>query len=211
MAKSLFLFTISALMTLLWTPEVLMADDFDLKKLPDFDDVETVIEVKPVEVIEPVQPVVTQAVSTPRVETMTRPVAQPAVQTAPVYSNSFSINGRNLELVDVASPAVNAGNHVNRYNKMFYGHNSAGVFAGIGSAGEFSVTENGVTTRYRVMEQHTFEKYSATHLSLDGQVYSMASLANRAWGYDAIVVTCAGTSLGNGDATHRLMLFANKI
>ena len=39
MAKSLFLFIISGLMTLAWTPEILMADNFELKRLPDFDDV----------------------------------------------------------------------------------------------------------------------------------------------------------------------------
>ena len=210
MAKGLFLFIISALMTFVWTPEVLMADDFNLKKMPNFDDVETIVEIKPAESV--VEPAKTQVVATPHVVAVSRPAAQPVMQTtAPTYTNTFSINGKNLQLVNVSTPAINAGDHVNRYSNMFYGHNSAGVFAGIGSASEFSVMENGVMSKYRVMEQQIFEKYSATHLSLNGQVYSMASLANRAWGYDVIVVTCAGQSLGNGDATHRLVLFANKV
>ena len=211
MAKSLFLFIISGLMTLAWTPEILMADNFELKRLPDFDDVETVIEVKPIEPV--AEPATTQTVATPRAVAVSRPVApQPVVQaSAPSYANSISINGKYLELVHVSNPAINAERHVNKYNKMFYGHNSPEVFKGIENVSEFSVTENGIVSRYRVMEKHTFEKHSATALSLNGQVYTMASLANYAWGYDAIVVTCAGQSLGNGDATHRLLLFVNKI
>ena len=212
MAKSLFLLLISGLISVAWTPEFLMADDFELKKQPEFSAVLTVEEPEVVDEPETIDSVVTEpAVATRNIVSNPQP-AQPAVQAvAKTPTNNMSIVGKDLEVVEVGSSSLDAGTHVNKFRRMFYGHNSAEVFAGIDGASEFSVTLNGVTTRYRVMEKHTFEKYSATQLSLDGQVYSMAVLVNYAWGYDVILVTCAGQSLGHGDATHRLVLFANEI
>ena len=213
MAKSLFLLLISGLMTLVWTPEILMADDFELKKQPEFNAVLTVEEPKIIEEPEIIEPVVAKpAVVTSNAVSNPQPATQPVVQATYVApANNMSIVGKNLEVVEVDSSAYDAGSRVYKFRKMFYGHNSAAVFGGIDNASEFSVTLNGVVHRYRVMERHTFEKHSATQLSLNGQVYSMAALVNNAWGYDVIIVTCAGQSLGNGDATHRLVLFANEI
>ena len=39
----------------------------------------------------------------------------------------------------------------------------------------------------------------------------MTRIANTALGYDVALFTCHGTSYGNGDASHRLVVFANAV
>ncbi len=137
---------------------------------------------------------------------------------APAPMNQISIAGRTLSLVHVDSTAVDAGNHVNKYGEKFlYGHNSAGVFGvlynvGVGEA--FSVTENGVTRNYRVQAVVIYEKVDDYTLKLNGQTIKMAVVARARYSgvnYDLSLMTCYGTSYGNGDASHRLVLFASAI
>ena len=45
----------------------------------------------------------------------------------------------------------------------------------------------------------------------NGVEYKMRAIANGKGRYDMVVMTCYGTSYGNGDASHRLVLFANRI
>ena len=75
----------------------------------------------------------------------------------------------------------------------------------------FVVRENGVEQNYVVAQAVTFDKVSDYTLSVDGVEYSMTALATGAWGHDLILVTCAGVSLGGGDATQRLILFADAV
>ena len=79
----------------------------------------------------------------------------------------------------------------------------------------FSLTFNGVTTNYRVSNKVEYAKTSATTLGIDGINYKMSRVAN---GYDPngtrhglAIMTCSGTSYRNGDASHRLVLFADAI
>ena len=134
-------------------------------------------------------------------------------------ANSIQIAGRNLEIVDVADTRIDAGSHVNKYgDKFLYGHNSAGVFGGLASLGvgsTFSVNYGGMLTNYRVAKTVIFEKNEAEgKLQLNGSgsyMLSVSQARNAGVQYSIALMTCAGTSLGNGRATHRLVIFANVI
>lgn len=135
-----------------------------------------------------------------------------------LLANHIDIAGRSLEVVSVDNTAVDSGNHVNKYNgKFLYGHNSAGVFGvlyGVNEGDTFSLTENGVTRSYRVQAVVIYEKIDDYTLSLNGQKIKMSVVAKARYSgvnYDLSLMTCYGTSYGNGDASHRLVLFASAI
>ena len=148
-------------------------------------------------------------------------VASAPVYTAPpVYvapTNNIQIAGRTLEIVDVVSTTVNAGNHVNKYgDKFLYGHNSANVFAGLynmGPGSVFTVSYGGVTRNYQIAQAVVFEKNDGM-LQLEGEGSYMFGVSQARFAgvsYDLSLMTCYGTSYGNGDASHRLVLFASAI
>lgn len=138
---------------------------------------------------------------------------------ADTVGNYISVNGRNISVVDVANTAVNAGDHVNKYGaRFYYGHNTGAVFGGLvnyGVGSSFSIYYGGVLRNYRVAKVMIFEKnVSNGHLELNGSGNYMRSVADARSGgvqYDVSLMTCYGTSYGNGDASHRLVLYANEI
>lgn len=156
----------------------------------------------------------------PVVTAVSRPTTKAAPAAAPVApSNHLDISGRSLKVEYTESTAVNAGNVVKFYNNKFlYGHNSGNVFgflSGVGVGTTFSLTYNGVTTNYRVSNKVTYEKTGSTTLGLNGATIKMGHVA-AGFSPDEVkhslsIMTCAGTPLGNGDATHRLVLFADAI
>ena len=126
--------------------------------------------------------------------------------------NHIAVAGKRLAVTEVSSLEINPGNATKKFRKMIYGHNTAGVFGVLSSLGigsTFSVTLGGVTTNYRVSEIVMFEKISSTRLSANGVNYSMDALNRNAKGHSIMLLTCAGQSLGGGDATHRLAVFAD--
>lgn len=128
--------------------------------------------------------------------------------------NHISLAGRNLGVTEVSSLVMNPGNATLKFRKMIYGHNTAGIFGNLQSLGVgsvFTVELNGITTNYRVSEKVTFEKSSSTTLRVNGQTYTMDALTRNAKGHSLMLLTCAGQSLGGGDATHRLAMFADAI
>lgn len=169
------------------------------------------------------------------VETIPLPEPEPEpelmitqVESAPVYYtyvelsyvvpvNSIQIAGRNLEIVDVADTRVDAGSHVNKYgDKFLYGHNSWAVFgslANMGAGSTFTVTYEGVTTAYQVQQVAIFEHTNGL-LQIDGvgnYMFSVSKARYQGVNYGLSLMTCYGESYGNGDASHRLVLFANAI
>jgi len=156
----------------------------------------------------PAAPQPVQAQSAP-VQTVSSPKP---VASAP--KNSISVAGRTLNIVNVNSTSVDSGNHVNRIGKLLYGHNSATVFKNLSSlkiGSTFSVTIDGSTKTYRVAKITTYEKNKDGRLQLNGSGNYMKAIRDKALGHDLAVMTCAGTSYGNGDASHRLVIFANAI
>lgn len=208
MARRLFLLIIASFIGVISNPNLLTAaDDFTLNGLSNKGVVETI-------------PLPEEKPAIPTALSVTEYAYSPVTSaSAPVPANNIQIAGRTIQIVDVADTTVNAGDHVNRYGANFlYGHNSAAVFgrlAGLGVGSTFSVTYGGVTTNYQVTKTMLFEKNPTTgQLQLNGSGDFMFSVSNaRSEGvqYGVALMTCAGTSYGNGDASHRLVLFANAI
>ena len=95
---------------------------------------------------------------------------------------------------------------------MIYGHNSAGLLGSLfyRYPGEtITVTEGGVTSNYVVSAVATYAKTPDGRL--EGDPGLMSSIANTAMGHDLALFTCAGTNYGNGDASHRLVVYADRI
>ena len=197
MLRSFILSLIASAMTVAMSPLILTAaDDVTITGVSDARAVETVPLPEP-------EPVVTKA---------------PAAGYAPVAipANNIVIAGRTIEVIGVGSTALDAGGHVNKYGSFYYGHNSAAVFGGVlnmGVGSTFTVTYGGVTTTYQVANAVTFEK-NGDLLQLNGYGNFMDSVSRAVYmgtQYSVSLMTCAGTSLGGGDATHRYVLFANAI
>ena len=122
-------------------------------------------------------------------------------------------------------------NDVYKTNKLIYAHNSSNLFGNLSTHGvgsTISVNDNGVTTTYLVKDVRIFKKTSATTLELCHNGYNdcngdhMRNIANAslidiinqtryANYYDVAFMTCTGTSYGNGDASHRLVIYADQI
>ena len=212
MFKKTLILLLSSFIGIMGSPDFLIASDsVDIYDLDQTKVVQTVIP-EP----EPEPAPATVAAAPVR---RTAPAAQvaPAAPAAP--ANHLDLAGRSLVVEYTDSTAVNAGNVVKFYNNKFlYGHNSGNVFGFLSSVGvgtTFSLTYNGVTTNYRVSNKVTYEKTGATTLGLNGATIKMGHVAN---GYspDEVkhslsIMTCAGQSYGNGDASHRLVLFADAI
>ena len=199
MANRLFLLIISGLIGVVCNPMFLAASDsVEVVGLDNAGIVETV----PLPEPEP-EPVPVRAYH-----------AQANTYIAP--ANNIKIAGRTLEVVGVDGTDVDAGGHVNKYGEKFlYGHNSAAVFGALASLGQgttFTVTYGGVVTNYVVNEVVEFKKISRTQLMDESeQKYTMNAIAQNAKGHSLALMTCAGENLGGGDATHRLILFADAI
>jgi len=206
MAKRLFLLLFSGLFGIIIAPDFLTAADEVHPISPEFNAVLTE------EIIEEPEPVYEELVYQAPVYEAPEPV-----YVAP--SNSISIAGRKLDIVDVDSTAVDAGNHVNKYGEKFlYGHNSYNVFGALvnlGVGNTFSMYYGDVNYNYRISNIVIYEKdVAAGKLRLNGEgsyMYAVANARHDGVQYDLSIMTCHGTSYGNGDASHRLVIFANAI
>lgn len=208
--KCVFLLFLASFMSITLNPEVLTASDS--VKIGDLDQsnvVETIIPETP-EVAEPVveERIYTYIYTTPVIRTT---YVEPEIS---VPDNYIRIGGKTIEVVGVDSTSVEAGGHVNYIGKLLYGHNSNAVFGGLKNLGvgdTFTMVYGGTTTNYRISQVQLFEKNLETgRLQIDGSGNYMTSVKNTALGHDLALMTCAGTMLGGGDATHRLVLFADK-
>ena len=161
----------------------------------------------------------------------TQTPATPAVTPAPVVKpNQIVIGGRTISMTIVKDTRADAGNHVNMYcgsnaacNKFIYGHNSAAVFGNLKNlrvgVDTFTVTLNGVTSTYRIVNKVIYDYElggnGALRLNGDTSINYMNRTAkakdNNNVQYDLALMTCHGQSLGSGNASQRLVLFANKI
>lgn len=198
---------------------------------------EEIVEEPVVETVVEPEPVKTEPVNTTPVKTEPAKPATPVVQeTAPqkqaepvkpvTQPNHIEVAGRWVNVYDVNSTALDAGNSVYRFidtaknynGNFYYGHNSSNVFGGLVNLVEgstFTITINNVTTTYRVAKIQVFEKNQNTgKLQINGEGSYMNSVARAKFGgvqYSVSLMTCHGRSLGNGDATERLVIFANAI
>ena len=210
MAKRLFLLLCS-LVGVVLAPASLMAEDGFLVKPSFTQAVETVIVIEEPEPV--VQPIL--ALGPNNFEAPVQQWVPPA--------NSISIAGRTIETFWVSDTIVDSGNHVNRYgDKFLYGHNSWNVFGGLVNVPEnsvFTITTDGVARDYVVAKKVIYEKnVPLGRLQLNGKGSYMAAVANAielrddaTVEYALAIMTCYGTPYEGGDASHRLVLFANAL
>lgn len=215
MLKRLVIMLFSSFLGIIGAPEVLMASE---NYAP--------IGLNSEKMVETIQVVEEPSVEEPVVE---EPIAAPApVYYAPVVpANRIEVGGRTIEMIDSNDTKNDAGRYAARYNEHFiYGHNSATVFdilyrVGVGST--FSITYGGVTTTYQIKNIIIYRKTGDTTLrvddrnsDIDGEDVKMGFVADgqekyNGRRYSIALMTCYGESYGNGDASHRLVVFANAI
>lgn len=172
----------------------------------------------------------TQAAPATQAPAQTHTQAPAAPATPAVKPNQIVIGGHTISMTIVNDTRADAGNHVNMYcgsnaacNKFIYGHNSSAVFGNLKNlrvgVDTFTVTLNGVTSTYRIVNKVIYDYelggIGALRLNGDTSINYMNRTAkardNNNVQYDLSLMTCHGQSLGSGNATQRLVLFANKI
>ena len=190
--KKVFLILISSLISITMSPSILAATDrVSLTGLDDSDVVETV------EKVEEAQPVIAKAPEAGAEPAAAKVVAQIKSYTVNIFSDTI---------------VMDCGGSICKTGKLVYAHNSAnllGNLSGIAIGEIFNVTENGVTTSYRVADKVTYAKTSDGYLENDP--YLMGKIKNTAMGHNMALMTCAGVSYGNGDASHRLVVYADAV
>ena len=191
MGKRLFLLIILSLMGAIATPTILTAaDDVVVAGVSNTGVTETVPVAEPEPVTEvdyaPAAPAAGYVTATP----------QAANYTVTGYSGGIEVNPVGI---------MKTGN-------LIYGHNSSGILGSLAYryVGEvFTITEGGVARNYQVAAIAMYEKTADGYLN--GDPYLMGDLVYGAMGHSVAMMTCAGQMLGNGDATHRLVVFADAI
>ncbi|MBR3256487.1 hypothetical protein IKG10_02355 [Candidatus Saccharibacteria bacterium] len=212
--KRLFLLLIFSLIGVIANPSILIANQVEDINSPEFNAVETIIE-----------PEVVETPNTEIIETEATHVAP--VITVP--ANNITIAGRSIPLIQTSSTEVVYDNAASKYGENFiYGHNTGNVFGllYVAWAGQtFSVTMDGATKNYIISDIVIYEKNQSNGLlQINGHGNYMNSVAaaikktiNETTSqvdltyYDLSIMTCYGTMLGGGDATHRLVVFAYEI
>ena len=161
------------------------------------------------------------------VQEITEPPKMAVTPTARTASHSTS-NNPNYRVTKYPTSVQShnlTGSDIYKTGKLIYGHNSANLLGSIRSlsvGSTFTITENGTTTTYQVQDSRIFKKTDEKTLDLctsgydncNGGTYYIANIQNasfRGQNYGVALFTCDGTNLGGGDATHRRVVFANKI
>ena len=140
-----------------------------------------------------------------------KPVASAAVVQPTV--SEFTIDNVIRTLKILENP-----NYTNIYKtgKLYYGHNSSNLLGGLKNLkGGDKILAEGRT--YTVVTKVTYLKTTLanepgvlnTRGNLMADVMLSAYNAENGATYDIAVMTCAGQSYGNGDASHRLVVYAN--
>lgn len=205
MGKRLFLLLISSFIGIVSTPNFLIADHVPEAHLPNFPAVETVI----IEENNTPCPAVNPKVTPRAPQTDTPQVSSMPPVTIKNYTVSYFVSS----MQEYASTATNLSySGLYRFSKMIYGHNTANLLGNISSmhiGEQFTITENGATSTYQVSSIVTYSKTADGNLENDRLL--MKKIATTALGHDLALFTCAGTMYGNGDASHRLVVYANAI
>ena len=149
----------------------------------------------------------TTVVRTPIKAQTTVASAQSAPAAAPAYDH-VSFGNLNIPIFYSNDTMIDAGSQAGLYNGRFlYGHNSANVFGllpYLGYGAHVTITLGGQTRSYHIANQITLEKREIEQKHLM-KAFVNARLSGTQ--YDYAMMTCAGTSYGNGDASHRTIVF----
>lgn len=153
-------------------------------------------------------------------DTYTAPAVRSYTSTTTSYSsetrtNSISILGRTIDIFVSSDTRINAGSMVARYingnkyrGQFYYGHNSSQVFGGLANlsvGSTFTINLDGTDYQYRIAKIETV----ANDDSLASNMKKVASGKDyNGTQYDVTLMTCAGTPYGDGNATHRTIVYA---
>lgn len=194
MAKRLFLLLISSLIELAFGANYLSATDTISINAPGKEAVETVIEP---EIIE------NNIIETSNTATTNVFVAS---YSAPVVSRNYTVTSVTEKIVQYPSYS-----DVYRTGKFLYAHDSSNLFGGIvyyNVGDTITITEGGIARKYVVVDRAVYEKINGL---LSGSVSVTKDVEYEACGHDLVMMTCYGTHYGNGDASHRLVLFLDAV
>ena len=215
--KRLFLLLILGFIGVVLNPNNLSANKTRITAAPDFDAVETV-ELKPEPARVAVAPIAT------------RTSAPVVISSEPVFpQNAIMIGGHTIKIEQSGNTSYVSNYNANRYgDKFIYGHNSSNIFGVLYGAyvGQgFTVYAGGVAQNYTVSKVVYYEKNEANGLlQLNGKGNYMGAVSNAieknidlvtgqvsTVPHDMALMTCYGTMLGGGRATHRLVVFADEV
>ncbi len=215
--KAAFIISISSFIGIMSSPDVLMASDsVDVIGLDSAGIVETV-EVKSAEIVETIQEVEVQKIEiAQKIEPVQRTEApKPVVSVAKVEepvvvsrvdpNNNVKFSWGEQELMQVSSTAVNSGENVARVGKLIWGHNytSFGNITKLKIGDTFTLTENGITTTYKVAANPingaagvVLDKKNDTKLSYAGSEeydeIGMNAFIKYGLGHSLTLLTCYG-------------------
>src|SRR5574344_1557308 len=163
-------------------------------------------------------------VTTTQTTSVVNKLATSAKSATESKTNWISIGGKTLNIVATGSgsymPATPTNGVALYGSKFIYGHNSAAIFGNLKNMNigdTFTVNIDGKTSTYKIAlkeilkcENSADGSYSASEsckLSVKNSIYKATYEGN----FDLSIMTCAGTNLGGGRATHRLIIEAIEI
>lgn len=175
-----------------------------------------------------------EVISLPTLDGYSGTVIDEIATTPKITSNNFSTTSVKKSTVQSSIPnytvtatsdtvVKNPGSSIYRTKRILYAHNSSNLLGSIRNftiGTNFTITENGATKTYEVADVRIFKKvdnYTLQLCSLNDYnactdaTYYMNTLQNAKFNgktYSIAMMTCDGTSLGGGDATHRRVVFA---
>lgn len=126
-----------------------------------------------------------------------------------VNYDRIEIGGNTLPIKYVNDTMIDAGNYAAQVLPNYiYAHNYSygfGVLAYLGEGSMFTVTRGGVSETYVIRVKMDVMKARAETLRLNLQTSRYGGVQ-----YDMTLITCSGVSLGGGDATGRIIIFASR-
>lgn len=187
-----------------------------------FDKTESIENVSKIAKIEQASPVsvnLNRALSTASNTTTTSVARTASVTSSATSGDRITIAGNTISIFTSSSTTIDAGSRVGSFRKLLYGHNSSAVFGrltNVAVGSTFTVTLGGTTTTYRILQKITVLKSSLEVNNRMNYLVNSASYTDRDVGistgtHDLVLMTCAGTLYGNGDASHRTLIFADKV
>jgi len=199
--KYLAMILASSFIGIVLNPELLAASDS--LKITDINQsnlVETKILAKSNTVSTVTTPVDTTVATTVKiVESKT-----PAAPKAGVVQNEFVFSWGKQNLVNTTTTSVDAGKNIMKVGKLAWAHNTTSFnkIKTLKIGDIFSVTENGVTKKYRVVKNPIDGKAGVELKVVDktmfhesvGAIYTGAMTDRGFGGHDLVLMTCSGTN-----------------
>lgn len=143
------------------------------------------------------------------------PISKSPLTSSPNHSsrpitNTITINGRTLPIFSTNSTMTDSQNSVAKFGQKFlYGHNSPEVFKSLPNlpiGSNFAVKINNQTTRYVIKKTITLTKADTKRF-----MFAIANGRYLGQTYSLSLMTCAGSPRPNRDATHRYIVFADRV